>query len=189
MRRAFGSCILILLGAVAANAADAKRPAFAYSSSGSCIASVLGFTSKLEPINAGVSWRITFNAVGSAGETGAVTEAGQSVDSASFGAGPRMHSPAANAYKDTFTSAVIGPNADGSSTLRIGMMSGTFTAGPHAGERFMISDFELTGWVSTNGLGIFGSSETPIIQTVSLSNGNKYQRVCTMLTVLTSALP
>ncbi len=147
MRSAFVSCILILVGVAAADADDAKRPAYAYTNSGSCIASALGFTSKLEPVNAGVSWRITFNAVGSVDATGAVIEAGQSVDSASFGAGPRMHSPAANAYKDTFTSTVIGPNADGSSTLRFGIASGSFTAGPSAGVRFTISDFELKGWV------------------------------------------
>ncbi len=188
MRSAFGSCILILPGAAATHADEAKRPAFAYTSSGSCIASALGFTSKLEPVNTGVSWRITFNAVGSADATGAVTEAGQSVDSASFGAGPRMHSPAANAYKDTFTSTVTGPNADGSSTLRFEMMSGSFTAGPFAGAHFTISNFELKGWVSTNGVSFYGSSESPVIQTVALSNGSKFQRICTMLTVLTSAL-
>ncbi len=188
MRCAIGSCLLILLGIAAARADDAKKAAFAYSSSGSCIASGLGFTSKLQPLNAGVSWRITFNAVGSVDATGAATEAGQSVDSASFGAGPRMHSPGANAYKDTFTSTLVGPSADGSSTLRFGTVSGLFTAGPHAGVGFTISDFELKGWVGTNGFSIYGSSDSPIVQTVSFANGAKFQRICTMLTVLTSAL-
>lgn len=188
MRSAFWSCLLVSVGVSTADAGSAQTPAFAYASSGSCIASALGFTSKLEPVNAGVSWRITFNAVGSADANGKVTEAGQSVDSASFGAGPRMHVPAANAYKDTFTSTVTGPHADGSSTLHLGMVSGTFTAGLNAGLSFTISDFELKGWAGTNGVSIYGSSESPVVQTVSLSNGTKFQRICTMLVVSTSAL-
>jgi hypothetical protein len=92
MKSIFGACILMSVSIVAASAEEGKT-VFGYSSSGSCIASPLGFTSKLEPTNPGLSWRITFNAVGSADADGKVTEAGQSVDSASFGAGPRMHSP------------------------------------------------------------------------------------------------
>ena len=114
--------------------------------------SSLGFTSKLEPISPGVSWRTTFNAVGSADTRGNVTEAGQSVDSASFGAGPRMHSSAANAYRDTFVATLTGPNADGSSSFRLGMANGAFVAGPNAGVRFTISNFKLKGWSVVGGI-------------------------------------
>ena len=145
MKSVFSACLLMAVGVGAVSADDAKTPAFGYSSSGSCIASSLGFTSKLEPINPGVSWRTTFNAVGRADENGRVTEAGQSVDSASFGAGPRMHAPAANAYRDTFVAVLTGPNADGSSSFQLAMASGAFTAGPNAGLRFTISNFELKG--------------------------------------------
>jgi len=145
MKRFFGACLLIFLGIGVAGAEDSKPPAFGYTSSGSCIASSLGFTSELEPINPGVSWRTTFNAVGSADADGNVIEAGQSVDSASFGAGPRMHSPAANAYRDSFVATLTGPNADGSSSFRLGLASGAFVAGPNAGVRFTISNFELRG--------------------------------------------
>ncbi len=100
--------------------ADAKTPTIVYSSSGSCIASPFGFTAKLQPVNSGVSWRTTFNVVGSGDENGNVREVGQSVDSASFGVGPRMHMPAANAYTATYVSSVTGPNEDGSFTLRVG---------------------------------------------------------------------
>jgi hypothetical protein len=65
MKRVFGICLLMSFGVGAASVDDGTIPAFGYSSSGSCIASSLGFTSKLEPINPGVSWRTTFNAVGS----------------------------------------------------------------------------------------------------------------------------
>jgi hypothetical protein len=187
MKGAYGACLLISVGVAAARAEDVRPPAFAYSSSGSCIASALGFNSRLEPINTGVAWRITFNAVGSADANGKAAEAGQSVDSGSFGAGPRMHAPGASAYKDTVTIAVTGPNSDGSSSLHLGIVDGTFTAGPDAGLRFTISDFELKGWTGANGVSFYGSGERPILQTVSISNDTKYQRVCTMLMVIISA--
>ena len=126
--------------------------------------------------------------VGSADANGKVTEAGQSVDSASFGAGPRMHAPAANAYRDTFMAMLTGPNADGSSGFRLAMARGAFTAGPNAGLDFTISEFELKGWSGTNGIEAYGSSESPVTQTISLADGTKFQRICTMLIVLISAL-
>jgi len=73
------------------------------------------------------------------------------VDSASFGAGPRMHVGAANAYRDTFKAVLTGPNADGSAGFQLTMASGTFIAGPYAGQRFTISNFELKGWSGSNG--------------------------------------
>jgi hypothetical protein len=189
MKRVFSACVLISLGFGAASAESGQTPAFGYSSSGSCIASPLGFTSKLEPVNPGVSWRTTFNAVGSADADGNATEAGQSVDSASFGAGPRMHSPAANAYRDTFVVMLAAPKSDGSTSFHLGMANGSFIAGPNTGVRFTISNFELKGWSASNGMRTYGSNESPAIQTVTLSNGTKFQRICTMLIVLISPLP
>lgn len=189
MKRVFGACVLMSLGFSAASAESGKTPAFRYSSSGSCIASALGFTPKLEPINPGLSWRTTFNAVGSAGADGKVTEAGQSVDSASFGAGPRMHSPAANAYRDSFAVMLSEPKSDGSSSFQLGMASGSFIAGPRNGVRFTISNFELKGWSAINGMRTYASNDSPAIQTVTLSDGTKFQRICTMLIILISPLP
>jgi hypothetical protein len=142
----------------------------------------------LEPVNAGVAWTMTFNALGSADANGNVTEVGQSMDTASFGVGPRMHIPGANAYKDTFTSTVTGPNGDGSFTLHVGKLSGSFTAGPNAGLTFTISGFELKGWIGSNGVGAYGTSGSPEVQTLSLSNKTKLQRLCTAMTVSTSPL-
>jgi hypothetical protein len=93
-----------------------------------------------EPVNSGESWGTTFNAVGSSDSNGKLTEAGQSVDSASFGAGPRMHPPGAHAYRDMFMALLTGPNADGSSNFQLKGAGGTFTAGQHAGLHFTISD-------------------------------------------------
>lgn len=188
MRNIFISAYFVLIGTAAANADSSKAVAFGYASSGSCVASALGFTSKLEPVNPGVSWRITFNAVGSAGTDGKVTEAGQSVDSASFGAGPRMHEPAGSAYRDAFTTSITGPNADNTSVLHLGTTSGKFTAGPNTGLSFTVSDFELKGWVGSKGVSIFGSSESPLVQAVALSNGERFQRICTMSIILISEL-
>ena len=187
MRSAFCTCLLISLGIAApADRAAAETPVFAYTISGSCLASPEGFNSKLQPVNPGVAWRITFNAVGGADANGNVTEVGQSVDSASFGAGPRVHVPAANAYKDVFIFTVTKPNGDGGSILHMGTVSGTFTAGPNAGLRFTISDLELKGWIG-NGVSIYASSESPVVQTVSLSNGTRFHRICTVFMVSTSS--
>ena len=125
MKNALRSSLLASFAvAVIGDSAEAQTPTIVYSTSGSCIASPLGFTAKLQPVNSGVSWRTTFNVVGSGDENGNVREVGQSVDSASFGVGPRMHMPAANAYTDTYVSRVTGPNEDGSFTLHVGSGAG-----------------------------------------------------------------
>ncbi len=169
-----------------ADSAEANPPTIVYSSSGSCIASPRGFTEKLQPVNSGVTWRTTFNVVGSGDENGNVREVGQSVDSASFGVGPRMHMPGANAYTDTYVSSVTGPNEDGSFTLHSGTQRGTFTAGPNAGLNFTISGFELRGWIGASNFGVYGSSGLPVVQAFTLSDGTKYQRICTTLSVSTA---
>jgi hypothetical protein len=138
MSRAYCSClpILLALAAVAVPAgARAPLPAHFYTASGSCLNSPEGFNSKLEPVNSGVAWTTTFNAVGGVDADGNVAEVGQSVDTASFGVGPRMHAPAANAYKGEFTSTVTA-NSDGSYTVVVGKLSGRFTDGPYAGQTF-----------------------------------------------------
>jgi len=189
MKGVLCSCVLTLFAVIGfTDTADAKMPASAYATSGTCLNSPEGFNSKLEPVNPGVAWTTTFNAVGSGDANGSVTEVGQSIDTASFGAGPRMHPPGANAYKDTFTSTVTGPSDDGGFTLRVRMLSGTFTAGPNAGLSFKISDFELKGWSGSNGISIYENSGSTAIQTVSLSKGTSFQRICAVLAVSTSPL-
>jgi hypothetical protein len=102
-----------------------------------------------------------------------------------FGVGPRMHMSAANAYADTYVSTFTGPNEDGSLTMHVGMQSGTFTAGPNAGLNFTISGLELRGWIGGNNFGVYGSSGSPLTQAFTLSDGTKYQRICTTLSVST----
>ena len=189
MRAVFCSRLLMTLVAIPVLAdpisANANTPAFTYRSSGTCLASPLGFNSKLEPINSGVAWTTTFTSAGSVDDHGAATEVGQAVDTASFGVGPRMHTPAAHAYDDRFTVVITDPGDDSGATFRAGMMSGTFTAGPYAGRSFSLSGFELKKAIGDHGFDVYGSPTSPVVQTLSLADGTKFERVC-VLTVSTS---
>ena len=190
MRTVFCSFLLMTLVAVPALAEPigANTPPFIYRSSGTCLASPAGFSPKLEPINSGVSWTTTFTSMGSVDDRGAAAEVGQAVDTASFGVGPRMHTPAAHAYEDTFTVAITEPGGDSKVTFRAGMVSGTFTAGPYAGRSFSLSGFELRKAASDHGVDVYGSATSPVVQTLSLSGGIKFDRIC-VLTVSTSPRP
>ncbi len=186
-RSVFCFCLLISLGIAApAGTARAEEPSFAYTTSGACLASPEGFKSNLEPINSGVAWTTTFNAAGRADASGRVTEVGQSVDSASFGVGPRMHTPAVHAYKDTFSSNVTGPDEDGRFTFHVRALRGTFIAGPYNGVSFAISDFELKRQIGGQEISVYDSTGSSVIQTVSLGNGVEFKRIC-VLTMSISA--
>ncbi|HLX16834.1 MAG TPA: hypothetical protein VKS24_16720 [Bradyrhizobium sp.] len=145
----------------------------------------MGFNAKLEPVNTGIAWTSTFAGTGSVDDHGAASEVGQAVDTASFGVGPRMHSPAAHAYEDRFTVAIADPGDGSGGTFRAGMISGTFTAGPYAGRSFSLSGFELKKATGDRGSDVYASAASPIVQTVSLGDGVKFERVC-VLTVSTS---
>ncbi|SRR5487761_1988064 len=192
MRTVFCSFLLTTLVAVPALAepagANANVPAFIYRSSGTCLASPAGFSPKLEPINSGVSWTTTFTSTGSVDDHGAATEAGQAVDTASFGVGPRMHTPAAHAYNDTFTVAITDPGNDSGVIFRAGKLSGTFTAGPYAGQSFSLSGFELKKAIRDRGVDVYGSATSPVVQTMTLAGGAKFERIC-VLTISTSPRP
>jgi hypothetical protein len=186
-RSVFCHYLLISLGiAGPADLASADESSFAYTTSGTCLASPEGFKPNLEPVNSGVAWTTTFSAAGSADGSGRVREVGQSLDSASFGVGPRMHMPAAHAYKDTFSSAVTGPEEDGSFRLQVKALQGTFTAGPYDRVTFAISDFELKRQIGGKEVAFYGSNGSPVIQTVSLGNGATFKRIC-VLTMSMSA--
>ncbi len=144
------------------------------------------YTTRWDMINSGVAWTTTFNAAGRADARGKVTEVGQSVDSASFGVGPRMHTPAVHAYKDTFSSNVTGPDEDGRFTFHVRALRGTFTAGPYNGVTFAISDFELKRQISDQEISVYDSTGSSVIQTVSLGNGVEFKRIC-VLTMSISA--
>jgi len=171
-----------LAGPISANT---NIPPFTYRASGTCLASPTGFNSKLEPINSGVAWTITFTSTGSVDDHGAATGVGQAVDTASFGAGPRMHTPAAHAYDDRFTVAITEPGDDSSATFHVGMINGTFTAGPYVGLSFSLSGFELKKAMGDHGVDVYESATSPVVQTLSLASGIKFGRIC-ILTVSTS---
>jgi hypothetical protein len=178
--------LLAMAGAAAAQPAQQPaRHALAYVSSGTCLNSPMGFNAKLQPVNAGIAWTMAFSAVGSVDENGNVTEAGQSVDTASFGVGPRMHTPETNGYTATFSSTVK-TNSDGSRTLESGPLNGTFTDGPNAGQSFTVSPgLTLAQWPGEHGLSIAATGGKPVVQTLLFANGTRFQRICTVTTVLT----
>jgi hypothetical protein len=191
MRSAFFSSLAVLFAIMAVShpaGAQAPLAAFAYASSGSCLNSPEGFNSKLEPVNSGVAWTMAFNAEGSVDASGNGTEVGQSVDTASFGVGPRMHAPAANAYQAEF-SATVTANSDGSHTIAMGKLSGRFTNGPYSGETFMVAPGALFKQSpAETGVSVLTTIGPLVVQTFSLSKGTKFQRICTVRTVITSAL-
>jgi hypothetical protein len=175
------------MAAIAPIGAQTSIPALAYATSGTCLNSPSGFNSKLEPIYTGTAWTTSFHAEGSIDANGVATEVGQSVDSASFGVGPRMHAPGASAYKDSFTPTVT-VNSDGTYTIAVGKFSGVFTDGPFAGKTFTASPgLTFKRWPNHNGVSVQATVGAPVIQTFSLSNGTSFQRICTATTVVTSA--
>ena len=189
MTNAFCSCLLIIAAIATVEvpaAAQAPYPAFVYSASGSCLNSPEGFNSKLEPVNSGVAWTTAFNTVGSVDANGNFTEVGQSVDTASFGVGPRMHVPAASAYNDGFTSTVTA-NSEGSYTIVTGKLSGRFTDGPYAGQTFTATPGVLfKRWPGQGEIAVEATTGPPVVQVFTLSNGISFQRICTVRTVVTS---
>ena len=181
MRTVFFSCLLAALAApaLADPAGTSPNPStFTFSASGTCLASPAGFNAKLEPVNTGVAWTTSFTSNGSVDDHGAATEVGQSVDTASFGVGPRMHSPAPHAYNSTF-SVSISETADNVAIFRAGGANGTFTAGPFAGRSFSVSGFELKRLARHEGTDVYGAA-SPVTQTVSLAGGAKFERVCAL---------
>jgi hypothetical protein len=156
---------------------EPSASAFSYAASGACLASPEGFNSKLEPNNSGVAWTTTFTFSGNSDSHGNATEFGQAIDSASFGVGPRMHKPAAYAYQFSFSSSFRFVDEDKSDRFYIGSASGKFVTGPNAGIAFKVSDIELGKGSFGSGFTVYGSAGSPLIQTVSLGNGVKFQRI------------
>jgi hypothetical protein len=189
MTAVFCSRLLMTLAIVpvlaAPISASTNTPRFLYRSSGTCLVSPAGFNSKLEPVNSGVAWTTTFTSTGSVDDHGVATGVGQAVDTASFGVGPRMHTPAAHAYEERLTVAITGSGDDSSATLQAGMTSGTFTAGAFAGRSFSLSGYELKKAIGDHGVDVYGSPTSPVVQTLSLTDGIKFERAC-VLTVSTS---
>ena len=55
--------------------------------------------------------------------------------------------------------------------------SGKFVAGPNVGLTFKLSDIELRKESVEDGFAVYGTG-SPSIQTVSLDNGVRFQRIC-----------
>ena len=192
MRDIVYPCVMVvLIGAGMTSPADAQvaPPTLLYITSGNCLNSPLGFNSNLEPVYAGTAWTSTFTAEGGTDTHGVVTEIGQSLDGASLGVGPRMHNAAVERIQNHF-------QPDGRFQPRWhvhgrgGRTHWDFTGGPYAGKSFTASPgLVFKRWPPQNGVSIEASVGQPVIQTLLLSDGTKFQRICTATGVVTSPLP
>jgi len=89
-----------------------------------------------------------------------------------------MHMPAAYAYRISFSSTFRFADEGKSDRLYIGSASGKFVAGPNAGVAFNLSDIELEKERVEGGVAVYGTGGSQLVQSVSLENGVKFQRVC-----------
>jgi hypothetical protein len=124
--------------------------------------------------------------VGSAivsGTTSNVTEAGEYT--ISWPGKPGVLS--AGAFTNTHTDTVTGPNSDGSFTVQIGTITETYTAGPQTGLTATVTTSGLTlkQWRGANNTFVQGSNPPPVIETVTLSNGTTWNRICVRSVVVT----
>jgi hypothetical protein len=90
-----------------------------------------------------------------------------------------MHIPAAHSYKLSFTATITKPEKDGSRTFRASEAIGSFTAGPYVGRSLTVSAFQIQK-NSVDNVEIYGSTDTPVMQTVFLGGGLKFERVCVL---------
>jgi hypothetical protein len=204
MKRALLSCLLILLG-FAASAYPASAQKFAYSMAATCLNSSSGFNSKLEPNIAGTAWTESFHGVGSGVgyPSSTVTEYAISVIGAVPGSQPPI-SPAANAYTNTIKATITTvPNADGSFTLTASSWDGTITAGPNKGLTYVATTAVATTagpplkvWLGKNiGVNVQATEAPvvqqitePVVQTITLSNKIKFERICASSSVTVTSV-
>jgi hypothetical protein len=188
MKRTVASCFLISGGIACltlAGPAAATTPTFAYVSNVTCLNSTSGFNSNFEPNTPGTGSTTTFSAVGSGSVSGSTSTA---MEYDVFVVSDDKKAPAsAGAATVNITSTVTGPNGDGSYTLTPTSFSGSFTSGPRSGLTFTVSGVAAVKmWIGSYG-NVFGVPTTAV-QTVSLSNGTSFERVCTT-TNATISLP
>jgi hypothetical protein len=182
----FLACMLVVGMMAMQTSVNAQAPNIAFTTSGSCLNATSNFDSNLEPTKPNTAWTDTFAVVGSAivsGNTSNVTEAGEYTISwpgtkATLSAG---------AFTATHTDTVTGPNSDGSFTVQIGTITQTFTAGPLTGLTATITTSGLTlkQWRGVGGTFVQGSNPPPVIETVTLSNGTTWKRICVRSVVVT----
>lgn len=191
MRKAFFLDLLIPLGiAFLASTANAQTPNVAFTGKGSCLNSNDGFNSDFVPKKPAAAWTNTFATVGTAivtGNTSNVTENAEYTVVAVYGFSPGKFAPAqAGASTVTHTDTETGPNPDGSFTVQLGTLTETYTAGPQTGltATTTFSGLTLKQWQGANGTFVQAGT-TPVIETVTLSNGTSWSRICDRSVVVT----
>jgi hypothetical protein len=97
------------------------------------------------------------------------------------------------AFTQTHTDTVMGPNPDGSFTVELGAapngtITGTITAGPLMDLTYTVTPGRVIKmWEGTSETYV-QADLTPVIQTVTYSNGTSVQRACSASGVVTSPL-
>jgi hypothetical protein len=183
MQRAFMLSAFVVVMTWAANAtAGSPKLNGAYGVTGStvCVAGLPGlhFTGLTPPPMAFVESHVvdtirTFNNDGTGTATGstmgivyAATFAGVSSSTIQF----------------SFTYIV---NADGSWTSQAGAVTGAITSGSRAGQTYTISNFPLlSGLISDKATTLTLATLTPQVETISYSNGDVVERICSNSRVL-----
>ena len=157
---------------------EPNASAFSYAGSGACLASPEGFNSKLEPNNSGVAWTTTFTSSGSADLHGNATEVGQGSIRHHLAWVHVCICPLRTRIGSAFHRISDFQMKIKSDRFHIASAGGKFVAGPNAGIAFKLSDIELGKERFEGGFAVYGSAISPSIQTVSLENGLKFQRIC-----------
>ncbi len=198
MKSVLCSCLTLLAGAVAL-ADPAAAGTFAYTLTYTCLNSSSGFTSNLEPKKLGTAWTEAFTGLGTGSSNGGTitaTEQDQSLITAVDGVKAATNGGAAGAANVTLTATRTGPNSDGSFTIQLNTVGGTYIAGPNSGLTFSAttSGVQWKAWdtqritVLQGLVGLQAAVGTPVIQTVTLSNNTSYERICTYSNVASTPL-
>jgi hypothetical protein len=137
-----------------------------------------GFNSSLQPIvpmtsfsnSSDVEGIRTFNGDGTGSVT--ATEVG-------FTAPPTPSFPPAGESSNFQFSFTYAFNLDGSFTANLtGTFSGTFLTGPRSGQTYTIDVLQLVGYPSKGSATLTLASQTPIVETITYSDGTAIPRIC-----------
>jgi hypothetical protein len=190
MRKNFLYGLLISLAfPFLASAVNAQTPTFAFTGSGSCLNSTSNFNSDFTPGSKSANiWTNTFATVGSgiaSNGTSTVTENAEYTNAVP-GSG-KFAPPQAGASTITHTDTSTGPNSDGSFAVQVGTLTETFTAGPQTGLTATVTfptGLTVKQWQGTNGTAVMAGT-SPVVETVTLSNGTIWYRICVRSVVVT----
>ena len=93
--------------------------------------------------------------------------------------------PAASSTNTNSASFTYVVNSDDTLEFKLsGLVTGTFLSGPRTGQTFSVDAAPLTGLISKDGNTLTMASVTPVVETVTYSNGDVWPRICVRSRVL-----